>query len=522
MTTTPQHLIEVHQLEAYSKRKSVTDAFKKWEGSLKGFAALHQVPASTVKDWVAKSAMGTDNLLDKRMFGGRKVALPTTIAAWCFCYATDHPKASLTAIHDEVSKMAAKANLAPFSYKQVCLLFKRVPADMRRIIADGQRAGFEQAGIVARRQQFYPNQHWQMDATELDSWVLDMATGVWYHPWMTSVIDDCTRVTMAATYHRYEPTTADSLITLSNAILPKGTTDMPFYGLPETISTDNHAIYKSADFLDALRRLNITKVEIPDQCPSADGKIERYFHSFKYGLLTRLAGYAGQYRGLAKAKEAAVPDALLPKLIRRFMVEYHLREHREIATTPWEKWHDGLEHAHGLVVNPSEVEDAIKLRRDFKVARDGIQIEPGRHYTGACLAGLVDETITILVSPQGRDREVPAYYRLQHIGNLRCVEEDPTLADDIRAERLLRCIDIQRLASILRDRVPNPGVNAPVPGLPQDGPPPSTPAAPPTVPALPVFDTLPPLKSLIVPTDKPDAIGQIPSLQTDDDETQGG
>jgi putative transposase len=523
----PPKLALGKHLEAYSTRKSVVDNYKKWNGSLKDFAAAHQVPPSTVKDWVTKEAMGADNLLDQRMNGGRKVALPSTIAAWCFCYASDHPKASLTTIYTEVSKMAEKANLSTFSYKQVRLLFDRTPTDMRRIIADGQRAGFEKAGIVARRVEAFPNQHWQMDATELDSWTLDMATGVWFHPWMTSVIDGYSRVIMAATYHRDEPTTADSLITLKNAILSKGYTDYPFFGLPQAISTDNHAIYRSADFLDALRRLNITRDPIPNECPSANGKIERWFNSFKYGLLTRLAGYAGQHRGLAKAKEGAVPDSLMPRLIRKFIVnEYHLREHRELQGTPWEHWHEALEHAHGLIVNPAEVEDAIKLRRDFKVARDGILIEPGRHYTGTCLGGLVDEEITVLVSPEGRDLEVPAYYRLQHIGELRCMEEDSTLSDEIRKERLLRSIDIQRLASALSARIPNEGVNTPVQGLPQDGPPPSTPSTPATtpheVPPLSPVASLPPPKLIIVPADKPETIGQIPSLKTGDAEPQGG
>jgi putative transposase len=523
MTTTPKNLISGEHLVAYSKRKSIVDEFKKWEGSLKDFAAAHQVPPSTVKDWVVKAAMGTDNLLDKRAFGGKKVALPTTIAAWCCCYAIDHPKASLTAIHEEVSKMAEAANLSPFSYKQVRLLFERTPTDMRRIIADGQRVGFEKAGIVARRQEAFPNQLWQLDASELDQWVLDMATGVWFHPWITSVIDGYSRVIMAATYHRYEPTTADSLITLLNAILPKGYTDYPFFGIPQAVSCDNHAIYRSPDFLDALRRLGITKVEIPNEAPSADGKIERWFHSFKYGLLTKLAGYAGQHRGLARAKEAAVPDGIMPKLIRRFITQYHLREHREIATTPWEKWHEALENAHGLVVHPGEVADAIKLRRDFKVARDGIEVEQGRHYHGACLGGLVDETITVLVSPEGRDRVIPAYYEMKHIGDLRCMEEDATLADDIRAERLARCIDIQRLASILSNRIPSEGVNTPVQGLPQDGPPTPTESAGPAkvtnpqVGVLPVV-SLPPPKTLVVGERTAEAMGTIPTLQTGDTE----
>jgi len=454
----PPKLISGKHLEDYSRRKSVVDAFKTWTGTLTDFAALHKVPMTNVKRWVEAAAMGTDNLLDKRMNGGRKVTLPSKVAAWAFCYWTDHPKASLTTIHEQVSKMAEKEGMAKFSYKQIKTLFARTPTDMRKIIVDGERAGFEQAGIVARRVEGFPNEVWQMDATELDSWALDMSSGVWYRPWMTTIIDCYSRVILSAIFHRHEPTTADALIALQGAILPKGYADYPFFGLPKGLSCDNHSTYKSADFLDALRRLGITRMEIPNECPSADGKIERFFRTFKFGLLARLAGYAGQHKGLARAKKAAVPSALLPKIIRRFIVDYHLREHAGIGTTPWEKWHEGLEHAHGLVVNDSEIEDAIKLRRDFLIARDGIEVEPRRHFSGVCLGGLVDKTIQVLLSPQGRDREIPAYYLTKLIGTLKCLEEDATLADDVRAERLSRSVDIQRLAAGLRGQVENEGV----------------------------------------------------------------
>ena len=310
-------------------------------------------------------------------------------------------------------------------------------------------------------------------------------------------------------FHRREPTTSDALLTLKSAILSKACADYPFYGLPKNLSCDNHATYTSADFLDAVRRLGITKVEIPNAAPSANGKIERFFHTFKYGLLAKLAGYAGQYRGLAKAKEGAVPGALLPKIVRKFITEYHLKEHRALGTTPWEKWHEDIEHAHGLIVNESDVNDAIKLRREYQIHRDGIEVEKGRHFTGVCLSGLTDEQVTLLVSPEGRDLEIPAYYQNKLLGVLKCVEESAELADDIRADRLNRSIDIARLGRSLRGLIENEGVTT----TSTDGQPAEAPSdATAELQKLKVPDQLP--KADIPEDIKP--LGTIPSVKADE------
>ena len=366
--------------------------------------------------------------------------------------------------------MAGEVGIPEFSYKQVRRLFANTPGDMRRVIADGQRVAFETACLVSRRKHGrVANRLWELDVTELEVWALNTATGRLFRPWMTSVIDVGHRIIMAAVIHHKEPSTADALAVLEEAMLPKKSVDYPFYGQPKAIRCDNASIYQSAEWLAALMRLGITPDPIPDRCPSANGIIERSFLTFKSGLFCRLAGYTDQYRGLAIAqKRGAIPAPLLPGIVRKFIVgEYHLRKHDALKTTPWESWHEHLDVAEGLIINPDEIREALKLRRTRTVQRDGIEYN-GRLFTGECLHGLVNEDVTILVSPSGKDDALTVYLAKNLIGKVTCQDDDPAAVEAINKTRLDRTIEIQRFAKSMRGTVPtDPDATPVVPTVPK-------------------------------------------------------
>lgn len=272
-----------------------------------------------------------------------------------------------------------------------------------------------------------------------------MHSGKLAQPWAIGVIDTCSRVVMAFEITLSVPSTADVLRTVRTAILPKDDSRFPFFGCPKKIQTDNGSIFRSADFLDALLRLDIGLVETPKNCPSADGKIERLFKTINDGFLRNLSQFAHQHRGMALAKRYPLPLPVLLKMAPKFIADYHLRLHRGLGTSPWEKWHGTLENAEGFSIDADAVFEAFKIRIERRVGRDGVEVSPGLHLSAPELAGLVGETVYLRVLPEGGDGRVECYYRGEYLASLVAVEGNGHLIESIREARRARAIELNKL-----------------------------------------------------------------------------
>jgi putative transposase len=232
---------------------------------------------------------------------------------------------------------------------------------------------------------------------------------------------------------------------------PKGDERLPFFGVPVKIRTDHGYIYESGDFLEALLRLDVVWDPAPQACPGANGRIERWFQTFSNGLLTTLRGYSDQFRGLSKAKELALPESALPGLIQKYVIRYNHTVHSEIGCTPFERWMERMGTVHGLAVPPEIVEQAIRVRQEATVERDGVHLY-GLHFMSEELVGLVGEKVIVRVPIDATATEVECFGRSGgRIGVLRPVDHDRDLAAQINAARLGRTIEIQSLAKTLRE-----------------------------------------------------------------------
>ncbi|MFZ5807636.1 MAG: DNA-binding domain-containing protein [Verrucomicrobiota bacterium] len=442
------------QLESILQKKGLLKELESYDGNLAQFAHEHGMNVSTVWRYRERAKLGSEALMDRRTrrrLGKSHVS--NQVMEFVFGFKASHLKASNANIYRALEETAKKEGWRVPSYSQICRLVRATPRDMQILLEDGARASFEKWGLVARRENNFPNELWQLDATELDLWVIDTASGELYRPWMSSVIDGFSRVVLACEITRHSPTSADSIRLLMKAILPKNDERHPFFGIPKLLQRDNHQIYRSTDFLDALARLNISLHEIPNQCPSSNGKIERFFGTFKDQLLTSLIGYAGQENALALAKKNAIPDKLLPRLVDKFLLQYHLRSHAGIrGETPWERWCENVQTAHGLVMNFDDVRNACMVRRELTLQRDGFEVESGRHFSSPKLAGYVGEKFVLRLPITGRVEEAEVYYKGELFCRVKCVEEDRSLADAINSGRLARTIELQEIRKELRER----------------------------------------------------------------------
>ncbi|MDD2710592.1 MAG: DDE-type integrase/transposase/recombinase [Verrucomicrobiae bacterium] len=447
-------LMKPSQIQRVVEKRSLIEEFKRSGLSINRFARQRSVGVVSLWRDLKRAQMGIDGLIDRRTRRqSTGVHIEDAVLSWTLAYLATYPKTTIQSAWRKLASIAHERGWQYPSYDQLCRAIRHMPQDMRTLLTAGARAHFEEWGIVKRKENTAPNELWQIDATELDLWVLDTATGELFRPWMTSLIDGHSRVILTAWLHRNVPDTAETLQALRRAILPKDSESYPFYGIPQKIQSDNGQVYEATDFLEALLRLNIEKVSIPNQCPSANGKIERWFETCKVQLLQSLAGFTGQHAALAKAKKCAIPWPLLPKLVEKYLLQYHLATHSSLGMSPWEAWHNKLADAKGLNFVSQDVVDAIKIRREMTVERDGVELSPGRHYHSAKLAGLVGETVTLRIPPEGplNGDPVEAYHKGDFIDHLRCVEANPSLARQIGEARLERVIELQRLRKTLRE-----------------------------------------------------------------------
>jgi putative transposase len=105
------------------------------------------------------------------------------------------------------------------------------------------------------------------------------------------------------------------------------------YGLPRSIRTDNEANFCSLSFRTALWLLGVRHQRTAPHCPWQNGRVERYFATFKDRMLPRLA----------ELRAAGAEPASLQADLETFRLWYnHVRPHQHLdGRTPAETW-DGI------------------------------------------------------------------------------------------------------------------------------------------------------------------------------------
>jgi hypothetical protein len=214
------------------------------------------------------------------------------------------------------------------------------------------------------------------------------------------------------------------------------------------VQTDNAKIYTGTVMSGVANRARFVLDPVPLHSPGANGKVERFFGTFKTRFAATLAGYTRQSHGKSKAKNfGVIPWEVLKSLGRRFLLEYHSSVHSELGVTPWEAWHESIASAPGYYVPAAEIRKSMRVEVSCVVQREGVAVL-GSNYSGASLNGLVDEEIVVLTSAMGGDQSVDAYHRGRFIGRLRPRE---FVADEINTTRTARKVSLTRFRARMRD-----------------------------------------------------------------------
>lgn len=204
-------------------------------------------------------------------------------------------------------------------------------------------------GIPAER----PLARVAMDHCRLDLFVVDeklrLPLG---RPWLTLIIDDCTRYILGYTIGFEEPSSVSMTRALQNAIAPKepsrdAKATWDAWGVMDVLVVDNGCEFHSQALEMAMGQYGITIEFCPRKQPWYKGKVERFFGTVNTGLLSELEGKTfsnvwlrGDYD---PTKHAVVTLATLKRIVYKWILDvYHQSVHNTLKTTPELAWQAGI------------------------------------------------------------------------------------------------------------------------------------------------------------------------------------
>ena len=408
------------------------------------FYSLHPSTIWKLQNRVAEGKPAFDR---RRLNPGAASSVDNNRLGWTLAYMADHQGVALTVVLKELNKVAEAEKWPITRYSALTRAIIKLPLDMRVMLTEGGKAAFQKAGLVGKREQSRPLELVQMDASDMPIWTIHPATGQLIRPWMTGLIDGYSRVVLWLEFHLEKPDAVDAARAVTRAFLPKGDETMPFFGMAETLQTDNAQEYIGKLLTGVSVRSGFILDQVPLACPGANGKIERFFQTFQNGLLSRLAGYASQSHAKFKAEDrGVVPFEVIKSVSRLFLLEYHSSEHRGIGRTPWELWHEQISNAPGYFVPAAEIRRKLRISVTCDVTREGVTAL-GSNYSGKDLNGLVGSKIEVLCSANGGDQSVEAFHLGNRIGILR---PSPLVIGDINKTRLKRQVGLSRFRQKMR------------------------------------------------------------------------
>ncbi|MGY1961491.1 Mu transposase C-terminal domain-containing protein [Nocardia gipuzkoensis] len=426
-------------------------------------AAAAGVPLRTAQRWLHRYRTGglTGLAPTRRRFIGRRT--DPELVRLIEGMALRRPRPSLAAITRRAARAAAQQGWVPVSYTTVRTIVTALDPAMLTLAHDGAAAFRDTYELVYRRRAERPNVMWQADHTQLD--ILVVEGGKHRRPWLTVVLDDCSRAVPGYTVNLGAPSALNTSLALRQAIWTKSDPAWPMCGIPEVLYVDHGSDFISGHLAQVAADLKFRVVHSTIARPQGRGKVERFFGSIN----TELPGH------LVRGKPVTAPALSLRQLdeaIGRYITDvYHPRVHSEIGLSPQQAWvADGW-----LPRMPQDLEQLdlllVTVATPRVVHRDGIHFQ-GLRYLHPTLAAYVREPVTVRYDP----RDITEI-RVFHKNRFLCKAISPDhsgetigLKDIQAARRAYR----HRIREQINERIPavTDYLPAPAPTPPQLAPPP--------------------------------------------------
>jgi len=356
-----------------------------------------QVPLRTAQRWLLRYRGGGPVALarsERSDRGARRI--PEELVRLIEGLALRRPRPSVATVARQAALAAAEHGWTAPAYSTVHAIVSGLDPHLVTLAHDGPTALRDRYELVYRRQSDRPNALWQADHTELDLLVLD-ADGTPARPWLTVVLDDCSRAVAGYSLFLGAPSTLNLSLALRQAIWRKTDPAWVVHGLPDVLYADHGSDFTSDHLAAVAADLHIRRVYSAVARPQGRGKIERFFGTVTTELLTQLPGQLVRGQPVSPAR-LTLPQA--DTTIGRWITgTYHQRIHSETGQTPLQAWlADGW-----LPRTPDSLEQLdlllVMVAKPRVVHRDGIRFQ-GLRYLDPTLAAYVGEPVTIRYDPR--------------------------------------------------------------------------------------------------------------------------
>lgn len=303
---------------------------------------------------------------------------------------------SIRAILKELKGMVALRNMTRLSSERLAsptysYLKHRIrdmaPYDVCRA-RYGQRAADIKFRVAGRTTlALRPLARASMDHTRMDVFVVDERTGLPLgRPWLTLIIDECTRYILGYYLGFEEPGSVSMARALRHALgvktlMPDVQSTWDAWGLMDTLVVDNGMEFHGRALEAGAGRFGITIQFCPRKKPWFKGKVERFFGTMNTGLLAGLKGKTfsniflkGDYD---PAKHAVLTLDTLRRVVQTWIVDvYHQEWHTSLQMTPAEAWRQGMETVDQYLPPSSmAVESAFSISTTRRLTHKGIEFD---------------------------------------------------------------------------------------------------------------------------------------------------
>ena len=152
--------------------------------------------------------------------------------------ALSKPRPAIATIHRKVTDICGTRGWPVPSYGVVRSIAGALDPGMVTLALEGAASYRDKHELVLRRHAEQPNAMWQSDHTLLDILVVG-TDGKPVRPWLTTILDDCSRAICGYTVFLGAPSAMNTALALRQAIWHKSDPAWPMCGLPDVLYVDH-------------------------------------------------------------------------------------------------------------------------------------------------------------------------------------------------------------------------------------------------------------------------------------------
>lgn len=350
----------------------------------------------SLERWHARyRTSGYAGLATRRRSDAGTHRLPGELVAFIEGLALSRPRPATVTIQRKVSSICDQQDWPVPSYGVVRTIVDALDPGTVTLALEGPASYRDKYELALRRQAERPNAMWQADHTMLD--VLVVGTdGRPARPWLTTIIDDCSRAICGYTVFLGAPSAMNTALALRQAIWHKADPTWPMCGIPDVLYVDHGSDFTSDQLTATAVDLHIRLIHSAVARPQGRGKVERFFGTVNTELLAGLPGH------ITEGHPWPTPSQSLGELdtaLEGFIATYNDRTHSELGASPRTAW-----IAEGWLPRlPESLEDLdgllLTVAQTRIVRRDGIHFQ-GLRYLSPTLAGYVGYSVVIRYDPR--------------------------------------------------------------------------------------------------------------------------